>query len=149
MLRKHQSSDQKVLPPPAGPALHCQKAWDAPKLSATADTLLKQAPDTVTHSRLLAASAKESGAWLMPSLFHHWAYAWTTTLFVLQLVFTSAQPCASHTPVAAVVDGTASHGLSCRWSKGQHYHHAAVNDIVQVMTAAHLPFKLEPTSLLG
>ena len=44
------------LPPPplSDPASHCQKAWDAPKVSAMVDTLLKQAPDAVSHSRLLA-----------------------------------------------------------------------------------------------
>ena len=52
------------IPPPSGPASHCQNAWDAHRGSATADTLLKQDPDAVTRSRLLAASAKESGAWL-------------------------------------------------------------------------------------
>ena len=52
------------LPPLSGPASHHQKAWDTPKVSATANTLLKQAPDAVSRSRLLAASTKESGAWL-------------------------------------------------------------------------------------
>ena len=52
------------IPLPSGPASHRQKAWDAHRVSATADTLLKQAPNAVTCFRLLAASAKESGAWL-------------------------------------------------------------------------------------
>ena len=45
------------------------------------------------------------------------------------------------------VDGTAMHGLSCKWSEG-HQHHAAVNDIVHhTMSTAHLPSRLEPTGL--
>ena len=52
------------LPPPSDPASHHQKTWDAHRVSATADTLLKQAPNAVTCFHLLAASAKESGAWL-------------------------------------------------------------------------------------
>ena len=46
------------IPPPSGPASHHQKAWDVPKVSATADTLLKQAPDAVSCSCLLAASTR-------------------------------------------------------------------------------------------
>ena len=45
------------------------------------------------------------------------------------------------------VDGTATHSLSCKWSKGHHQHHAAVNDIVRTISAAHLPSRLEPTGL--
>ena len=52
------------IPLPSGPASHRQKAWEAHRVSATADTLLKQAPNAVTRFCLLAASAIESGAWL-------------------------------------------------------------------------------------
>ena len=46
------------------------------------------------------------------------------------------------------VDGTATHGFSCKWSEGRHQRHAAVNDIVhRAMSAVHLPSRLEPTGL--
>ena len=46
------------------------------------------------------------------------------------------------------VDGTALHGLSCRWSVGRHQRHTAVNDIIHcALSAAHLPSRLEPTGL--
>ena len=51
-------------PPLSGTAFHRQKAWDALKVSAMANALLKQALDAFSCSCLLAASTKESGAWL-------------------------------------------------------------------------------------
>ena len=51
-------------PPLFGLASHRQKAWDISKVSATADFLLDNAPDASSQARLLAALAKESGAWL-------------------------------------------------------------------------------------
>ena len=46
------------------------------------------------------------------------------------------------------VDGTATHGFSCKWSEGRHQRHAAVNDIVhRAMSAVHLPSRLESTGL--
>ena len=39
-----------------------------------------------------------------------------------------------------------SHSLSCGQSEDHHHHHAAINDVLhQVMSAAHLPWRLEPT----
>ena len=92
------------IPPLSGPASHCQKAWDAHRVSATADTLLKQAPDTVTHSCHLAASAKESGACMHmaecpPYFITGPVHGQQVTLSELLLAFTLAQPCASNTPV--------------------------------------------------
>ena len=40
------------------------QAWDAPRASATVKHLLINAKDDEDHARLLAASTKESGAWL-------------------------------------------------------------------------------------
>ena len=51
-------------PPPVGPVSHRQKAWDTPKVSATAESLLVNAPEPSSRTRLLASSVKESGAWL-------------------------------------------------------------------------------------
>ena len=46
------------------------------------------------------------------------------------------------------VDGTARHGLSCKWREGRHQRHAAVNDIIHhSMAATHLTSRLEPTGL--
>ena len=51
-------------PPPSNPASHHQKAWDAPYIRATYDTLLDESPDASTRACLLAVATKESGAWL-------------------------------------------------------------------------------------
>ena len=88
----------------------------------------------------------------MPSLFHHWAYACCNNNTVqvavgLRLGSTLCQPHTCH-HCGVQVDGTATHGLSCRWSKSQHHRHTGVNDIVDwAITSAHLPSRLEPTGL--
>ena len=50
--------------PPVPPTSYRQKMWDLPRIQARADALLPDASDPVTRARLLAVSAKESGAWL-------------------------------------------------------------------------------------
>ena len=50
--------------PPEGIASHQQKCWDSYKVSAVIDSLLNEAPDLFTRTRLLTVSVKESGAWL-------------------------------------------------------------------------------------
>ena len=121
------------LPPLTGPASHHQKAWDAPKVSATADTLLRQAPDAVSRSRLLAASRKESGAWLnalpVSSLGLRMDNNTVRVAVGLRLGSLLCRPHTCH-HCGMQVDGTATHGLSCKWSEGRHQRHAGVNDII-------------------
>ena len=50
-------------PPPTGSASHLQKEWDSPKIEATNEALLENS-EGIARARLLAAMAKESGAWL-------------------------------------------------------------------------------------
>ena len=50
--------------PLTGVAAHHQKSWDSLRLFSMADTLLKNTTDELNRARLLAASCKESGAWL-------------------------------------------------------------------------------------
>ena len=139
------------LPPPSGLASHRQKAWDAPKVSATADTLLKEAPDAVSRSRLLAASSKESGAWLNTLPVSSLGLRMDNNTVRIAVGLRLGSPlCRPHTchHCGVQVEGTATHGLSCKWSEGRHQRHAAVNDIVhRAMSAAHLPSRLEPTGL--
>ena len=48
----------------------------------------------------------------------------------------------------AAVDQSGLHGLSCRFSTGLHYRHAALNEIIhQALTTSHIPSRLEPTGL--
>ena len=139
------------LPPLTGPASHHQKAWDAPKVSATADTLLRQAPDAVSRSRPLAASRKESGAWLnalpVSSLGLRMDNNTVRVAVGLRLGSLLCRPHTCH-HCGVQVDGTATHGLSCKWSEGRHLRHAGVNDIIhRALSAAQLPSRLEPTGL--
>ncbi len=46
------------------------------------------------------------------------------------------------------MDSLATHGLSCHWSEGRHFRHAALNDIVhRALTSAKVPSRLEPSGL--
>ena len=48
----------------------------------------------------------------------------------------------------AAVELFGLHGLSCRFSTGRHYSHAALNDIIhRALSTSHIPSKLEPTGL--
>ena len=58
--------------------------------------------------------------------------------------------CRPHTCVhcGSDVDTQGTHGLSCRYSQGRHFRHAAVNDIVhRSLVAAKIPARLEPSGL--
>ena len=52
------------LAPPEEVEQHSQRAWDDPRASALAESLLEIAPNTRARARLFASTAKESGAWL-------------------------------------------------------------------------------------
>ena len=48
----------------------------------------------------------------------------------------------------AAVEQSGLHGLSCRFSTGRHYRHAALNEIIhRALTTSHIPSRLEPTGL--
>ena len=50
--------------PPTDAAAHHQKTWDSLRVSSIADTLFTDSSDPMHRARFLAASCKESGAWL-------------------------------------------------------------------------------------
>ena len=46
------------------------------------------------------------------------------------------------------VEALGVHGLSCRFSKGRHSRHAALNDILKrTLESAKIPYHLEPSGL--
>ena len=48
----------------------------------------------------------------------------------------------------AEVNNLGTHGLSCRFSKGHHSHHVALNDIIKrALDSARIPCHLEPSGL--
>jgi len=139
-------------PPPLGTAACIQKNWDASKVMKTADSLLENACDDVTRARLLAVSAKESGAWLhalpISSVGLRMDDNTVRVAVGLRLGSTLGRP---HICVhcGAEVDHLATHGLSCKKSEGRHHRHAAINDILhRALSSAKIPSRLEPSGLL-
>ena len=125
-------------PPPVGTTSHCQKTWNAHKVSATADSLLETASNATSIARLLAASTRESGAWLN---------ALPISSLGLRLGSPLCRPHSCHY-CGAAVDHLATHGLSCRWSEGRHHRHAAINDILhRALSSVKVPSRLEPSGL--
>ena len=53
-----------AVPPPESLDDFLQKAWDSPQVSARLHHFLENVQDPASRARLLAASCKESGAWL-------------------------------------------------------------------------------------
>ena len=138
-------------PPPVAPASHRQKVWDAVKVSAMANSLLENAPDAQSRARLMAASTKESGAWLnalpISSLGLRMDDNTVRVSVGLRLGTTLCRPhdCFH---CGAEVNHLGTHGLSCVRSEGLHNRHAALNDIVhRALTAAHIPSRLEPSGI--
>ena len=108
--------------PPEGVDQQRQKAWDTLRASALADSLLLNAADPRSHARLLASTAKESGAWLnalpIASLGLRMDNDTIRIATGLRLGAPLCRPHSSH-HCGDEVDSLATHGLSCWWSKGR------------------------------
>ena len=137
--------------PPQEKASFSQKAWDSPRVEAVSAALLDQASDAITRARLLAVSRKESGAWLhaVPNSSLGLRMDNETIRVAVGLRLGVAL-CSPHScqHCGAAVDQFGLHGLSCRFSTGRHYRHAALNEIIhRALTTSHIPSRLEPTGL--
>ena len=137
--------------PPPGSVSHRQKAWDSPVISATYDSLLDASPDSNTRARLLAVATKESGAWLSaPPISSVGLRMDDEVIHVAVGLRLGVALCEPHQcrHCQAEVDHLGTHGLSCRFSRGRHARHAAINDIIKrSLDAAKIPSHLEPTGL--
>ena len=104
-------------PPPSGIAACVQKTWDAYKISSSMDSLLQNAPHDLARARLLAVSAKESGAWLnaLPSSSLGLRMDDDTIRVAVGLRLGSVLCC------DVEVDQLGLHGLSCKKREGRHY----------------------------
>ena len=139
------------LTPPQGSDQLKQRSWDGLIVSSAAEDLIHDAPNAQARARLLAATCKESGAWLqalpissiglrMDNDIVHVAAA-------LRLGSTICRPhlcqhCGSE------VDQFGIHGLSCRMSEGRHFRHSALNDIKHhALSSAKVPSRLEPSGI--
>ncbi len=89
------------------------------------------------HSRLLAASTKESGAWINALTVSSLGLRKDSDTVSVAVSLRLGSPlCLPHTchHCGVQVDGTATHGVSCKWSEG--CHHTAVDDIVHCAMSA-------------
>ena len=138
-------------PPPVGTASHCQKTWDAHKVSATADSLLESASNATSIARRLAASTNESGTWRNALPISSLGIRMDNNTIKVAVGLKLGSPlCRPHTChyCGAAVDHLATNGLSCRWSEGRHRCHAAINDILhRALYSAKVPSRLEPSGL--
>ena len=137
--------------PPSHPISAQQRAWDAPRIEATFNHLLDVAHNQQAKSRLLAAACPESGAWLnalpIPLLGLQMDDDVVRIAAGLHLGLSICRPhhCAS---CGSSVDSLGVHSLSCRFSKGCHYRHMALNDIIKrSLESVKVPCHLEPTGL--
>ena len=141
---------EDVLPLP--PASYRKKARDLPRLQQRLDLLLSTTTDAMSRVRCLAALTKESGAWLkaLPAsslgLRMHDETIRIAIGLRLRCPLCLPHACAH---CGEDVEQYATHGLSCRWSKGRHSRHGEINDIIhRSLVSTKIPSKLEPTALL-
>ena len=130
---------------------HKQKSWDSPRIEVVVEFLIDNAPDTRSRARLLAATTKESGAWLnvlpVSSLGLRMDDESIRVAVGLRLGTPLCQPHSCNL-CGAKVDHLATHGLNCRWSTGRHSRHATLNDIIhRALATATIPSHLEPSGL--
>ena len=138
-------------PPPSGDDSHLQKIWDRSKIRATYEHLLNGAQDPITRARLLAVATKESGAWLTTLPLSSVGLRMDdNTIRVAVGLRLGAKLCEAHkcSFCGNIVDDKGLHSLSCRFSKGRHPRHSAINNIIKrSLDAARIPSQCEPLGL--
>ena len=92
-------------------------------MSVTANTLFEAVPDDRSCAQLLAATSKESGAWLHAVPLSSLGLKMDNTVGVAVGLYLGAAICHPHTccHCGAEVDHLATHGLSCHKSEGHHF----------------------------
>ena len=134
--------------PPTDAATHHQKTWDTIRVSSI---LFTDSSNPMHRARFLAASCKESGAWLNALPVTSLGLRMDNATMRISMGLCLGLPlCQSHTcqHCGAEVSQFATHGLSCRKSAGRHHHHSAVNEIIhRALVSAHVPSHLEPSGL--
>ena len=138
-------------PPPQPDSSHRQKAWDLPRVEVAVQSLMDNAPDGRSRARLLAATTKESGAWLnilpVSSLGLRMDNESIGIGVALRLGVPLCQPHLCY-QCGAEVDHLTTHGLSRRRSLGCHSRHATLNHIIhRALTTAKIPSRLESSGL--
>ena len=134
--------------PPTDAAAHHQKTWDSLRLSSIVDAL---SSDQMHRARFLAASCKESGAWLNALPISSPGLRMDDATVRISMGLCLGLPlCRNHTcqHCGAEVSQFTTRGLSCRKSAGRYHRHSAVNNIIhRALAVAHVPSRLEPLGL--
>ena len=138
--------------PPSGTEASQQKAWVSPYISQCVDTLLRDAPDDTARARLLAVSSPESGAWLHALPLSNMGLRMDDSTIRVAIGIRLGLPLAHPHNCGlcgAEVDKLSTHGLSCKMSRGRHFRHSSLNDIIsRAFEAAKIPTRLEPSGLV-
>ena len=138
-------------PPPSQPSASRQREWDAPKVEASLRSIWDLAISDVAKACLLAFSCTESGAWLNALPLSSIGLRMDDDVVRIAVGLRLGLPlCSPHTysGCGGGVQEDGIHGLSCRYSRGCHSQHAALNDIVKrSLDAAKIPSHLEPSGL--
>ena len=147
LLRWSSTND---IQPPTPEIRSQQRAWDCPMTKGIYDGLLRVA-DLNDKARLLACSAKNSGAWLhalpaapLGNLLDDNALRIAVGLRL------GSRLCLRHScRCGATVDEFGHHGLSCQRSVGRVSRHDALNETIRrALVSANVPARLEPKGML-
>ena len=142
-------SSTGLVAPPSENERKKQAAWSKLQAAQKAESILEKA-DVISRSRLLAASSKESAAWLsalpVATLGNMLDDASLRIAVGLRL---GAVVCTEHSCICGQnVDKYGHHGLSCKKSRGRFARHCALNDAIQrPLGSAHVTSVLEPAGL--
>ena len=120
-------------------------------MSSVVENLIPDAPNAQACARLLAATCKESGAWLqalpIPSIGLRMDNDTVRVAAALRLGSSICRPHACQ-HCGSEVDRFGVHGHSCRMSEGRHFRHSALNDVIhRALYSAKVPSRLEPSGI--
>ena len=126
-----------------------QAVWTKIQAAKNVESLLEKA-DVIIQSRLLAASSKESAAWLsvvsaatLGNLLND------SSLRIAVGLRLGATVCMEHRCICGqTVEVYGHYGLSCKRSRGRHARHCSLNDAIPMsLGSAHVTSVLEPVGL--
>ena len=127
-------SEGHSQPPPNSPDSFRQRVWDSIKVDQTYRMLFESAPNQQARARLLAVAKPESGALLnafpITALGLHMDEDVIPIAVGLHLGLPLCN-CHQCSGCGSEVGELGTHGLSCRFSKGYHSRHAALNDVIK------------------
>ena len=137
--------------PQVPPSSHHQKSWIWPCIVTRWDSPYSNADTPQTAARLLAASSKESGAWLNALPCSALGLRMSNDTVRIATGLRLGTPlCQPHICVQCnrEVSSLGLHGLSCLKSQGRHSRHFDLNRIIHLsLHSAKIPSKLEPSGL--